>query len=192
MLQVHYAHIEPFSDGSTDDSGIFLDYTLTPQSKLAGVLLLGTSGEIPPNSVEHMETACTLHEDKTIHPIAYRTHTHTLGKVVSGYVIDSNNDWIELGKRDPMTPQMFYPVHNKLAITKGDTLAARCTMKSNRSTWTYIGATNADEMCNFYLMYYVDHGEVLDTKYCFTQGPPDYHWRNAGLTNIPDVEASSL
>lgn len=55
-------------------------------------------------------------------------------------------------------------------------------------------ATNADEMCNFYLMYYVDHGEPLERKYCFTSGPPKYYWSNpeTGLKNIPDYEASHL
>lgn len=46
----------------------------------AGVILLGTSGVIPADSVEHMETACILKEDKVIHPFAFRTHTHGLGK----------------------------------------------------------------------------------------------------------------
>lgn len=30
VLQVHYAHIEKFKDGSTDDSGIFIHYTKQP------------------------------------------------------------------------------------------------------------------------------------------------------------------
>lgn len=47
----------------------------------AGVILLGTGGTIPPNRVEQMETACTITEDKVIHPFAYRTHTHALGKL---------------------------------------------------------------------------------------------------------------
>lgn len=192
VLQVHYAHIDVFKDGSTDDSGIFLHYTSRPHKKLAGVLLLGTAGSIPPKSTEYMETSCTLNENKTIYPIAYRTHTHSLGKVVSGYVIKPDNEWVELGKRDPLTPQMFYPVHNKTPVTFGDKLAARCTMESNRTTWTHIGATNVDEMCNFYLMYYVDNQEPLDMKYCFTRGPPMYYWRDAGLTNIPNREASTL
>lgn len=54
-------------------------------------------------------------------------------------------------------------------------------------------ATNEDEMCNFYLMYYVDNDEPLDMKYCFTRGPPYYYWDKpeTGLHNIPD-EASHL
>ncbi|CAK9830409.1 Peptidylglycine alpha-hydroxylating monooxygenase [Anthophora retusa] len=192
VLQVHYGHVEQFKDGRTDDSGVFLHYTLRPLNKLAGVLLLGTSGIIPPRRTTYMETACMIKENKTIHPIAYRTHTHSLGKVVSGYLVKPDYTWIELGKRDPLTPQMFYPIHNKVSATQGDQIAARCTMSSTRDSWTQIGATKADEMCNFYLMYYVENDEPLSVKYCFTSGPPHYYWKDAGLLNIPNVEASSL
>ncbi|XP_046827439.1 peptidylglycine alpha-hydroxylating monooxygenase [Vespa crabro] len=192
VLQVHYAHIDHFKDGSTDDSGVFLHYILHPLNKLAGVLLLGTGGVIPPRSTEYMETACVLKENKTIYPIAYRTHSHSLGRVISGYVIKPNWKWIELGKRDPLTPQMFYPVKNNVSITTHDQIAARCTMQNMRDTWTNIGPTNEDEMCNFYLMYYVENDEPLNMKYCFTPGPPVYYWENDELRNIPDKEASTL
>lgn len=191
VLQVHYAHIDYFKDGNTDDSGVFLHYTKYPMKKLAGVILLGTGGIIPPRKITHMESACLMTEHKTIYPFAYRTHTHSLGKVVSGYVVKPNDEWIELGKRDPLTPQMFYPVTNRVPVTYGDTLAARCTMESTRDTFTLVGETNQDEMCNMYIMYYVENEEPLERKYCFTVGPPSYYWRGK-LYNIPDVEASTL
>lgn len=191
VLQVHYAHIDQFRDGSTDDSGVFLHYTTHPLDKLAGVFLLGTSGIIAPRRTVHMESACRIMENKTIYPFAYRTHTHSLGKVVSGYVIKPNDTWIELGKRDPLTPQMFYPVTNKVPITYGDTLAARCTMKNTRDRTTYIGQTNEDEMCNMYIMYYVENDTPLKQKYCFSAGPPLYYWRQR-LRNIPEIQASTL
>lgn len=111
--------------------------------KRAGVLLMATNGEIGPMATEHMETACEITEDKILHPFAYRTHTHSLGKVVAGYKVrkDENgkDNWIQLGKRDPLTPQMFYPVENNGTIERGDIVAARCTMESTRSRTTYIG-----------------------------------------------------
>lgn len=192
VLQVHYSNVEVFEDGRTDDTGIVLHYTRNPLPKLAGVYLLGSSGSIPPHSTEYMEAACPITEDKIIHPFAYRTHTHALGKVVAGYVIKPNNTWYELGKRDPLTPQMFYPVKNNIPIEKGDMLAARCTMQSNRDRITLIGATKNDEMCNFYLMYYVENDEPMQQQYCYSLGPPYFYWQKAGLTNIPDQEASSL
>jgi Copper type II ascorbate-dependent monooxygenase, C-terminal domain. len=48
------------------------------------------------------------------------------GKVVSGYHIrtDGNgvDQWTLLGKRNPLTPQMFYPVENQAPIVHGDKL----------------------------------------------------------------------
>jgi peptidylglycine monooxygenase len=51
--------------------------------------------------------------------------------------------------------------------------------------------TNEDEMCNFYLMYWVHQDTPLQKKYCFTDGPPFYYWASE-LNNIPDEEASTL
>lgn len=56
----------------------------------------------------------------------------------------------------------------------------------------YFRATNKDEMCNFYLMYWVEKGAPLKRKYCFSPGPPFYYWSKAGLKNIPDADASNL
>lgn len=106
--------------------------------KQAGVFLLGTAGIVPPKSEEHMEVACEMNEDKIIHPFAFRVHTHSLGKVVTGYRV-RDGQWQMLGKRDPMKPEMFYPVNSTEPIRKGDILAARCTMLSNRLRPTYIG-----------------------------------------------------
>lgn len=63
---------------------------------------------------------------------------------------------------------------------------------TNRDRVTEVGATNMDEMCNFYLMYYTENGTPLKRKYCNGAGPPEY-WNNFyGLNNIPDREASTL
>lgn len=196
VLQVHYAHIDKFRGGQTDDSGVNLFYTETKMPKLAGVILLGTGGMIRKFSTEYMETACPITEDKIVHPFAFRTHTHQLGKVVSGFRVRNDsgeNHWTLLGKKDPLLPEMFYPVvDTDITIKKGDILAARCTMKSDRYFTTYVGPKNMDEMCNFYLMYWVDGDSPLSQKYCFSTGPPEYYWNLDGLNNIPDKEASSL
>jgi len=195
VLQVHYASVARFRDGTTDDSGVFLHYTSIPQPKTAGVLLMGTGGRIPSKSVQFMETACRIDEDKVIHPFAFRVHTHALGRVVSGYKVQRQNRrdvWTLIGKKDPQKPQMFYPIEDKsMTISRGDTVAARCTMVSDRSRVTRIGMTSDDEMCNFYLMYWVE-GPTLNKKNCFSLGPPLFSWGRYLLNNIPDVAASSL
>lgn len=199
VLQVHYADVSAFEAGHTDSSGVVLRYTDVPQPKAAGVFLLGTNGWIMGKSTEYMESACAIKENKVLHPFAFRTHTHSLGRVVSGYRVrrspQGKDQWTEIGKKNPMEPQMFYPVEqNNMTIVKGDVLAARCTMVSDRIRTTKVGPTNKDEMCNFYVMYWVEGKEPLEQKYCFTMGPPFYYWERGFpfLNNIPMKEASSI
>ncbi|KPM11572.1 peptidylglycine alpha-hydroxylating monooxygenase Y71G12B.4-like protein [Sarcoptes scabiei] len=180
VLQVHYAHVHRFKNGETDHSGITLK--MLPQdnneiTKLAGVLLMATGGRIEPKSEEYFDSACMMDEPMSIHPFAFRTHTHKLGKVVSGYHIDRNGRWNLIGKGNPQLPQMFYPIDKPITIESGEMIVARCTMYNNQSHIVRIGSTGNDEMCNFYIMYYVermDHN--LKRKICFTVGPPTFYW----------------
>ncbi len=52
-----------------------------------------------------MENACVYNKTFDIIPINYRTHSHNLGYVTSGYVI-RNKEWIELGRMSPKQPQV--------------------------------------------------------------------------------------
>lgn len=199
VLQVHYAHVDKFVNGATDDSGIFLkiaDPETNSITKRAGVYLLGTGGMISKKSTEKFETACTVKEDMTLIPFAFRTHTHQLGKLVTGYVIKPDGSWHNIGKHNPQEPQMFYPVKDKsLTVNKGDVLVGRCTMYNFHNHATSVGSTSDDEMCNFYMMYYVEGDKVLDEKYCFTSGPPYYYWRSdrqlPSYTQENDIDAST-
>jgi len=193
VLQVHYAHLDMIPEDG-DSSGIFLHYTRYPQPKTAGVLLLGTSGFAPRHSTTYFETACQMNDDREIHPFAFRTHTHGLGKVVSGWRVQNMSNWDLIGKRDPQKPQMFYPVKDeKVTLKPGDVVAARCTMVNNLDRVVWIGATNNDEMCNFYIMYWVYGKQQVHPNICFSAGPPEWSWHeSAGLKNIPEKEASTL
>ncbi|KAI5639692.1 putative peptidylglycine alpha-hydroxylating monooxygenase 1 [Phthorimaea operculella] len=193
VLQVHY--MSKFPKGKTDNSGVYLKYTKAPMPRQAGIILLGTGGVIAKKSVVHMETACRINEDKVIHPFAFRTHTHALGTVVSGYVVrkhENGDEWQLIGRKNPQLPQMFYPVENEAPVHRGDILAARCTMNNTNGYPVKIGATNKHEMCNFYIMYWVERDSPLEQKYCFSPGPPYYHWTNApeNFNRIPDLDAS--
>lgn len=56
-----------------------------------------------------------------------------------------------------------------------------------------ISATALDEMCNFYLMYYMEGGAPLKQTACVSMGPPTYYWKmDKSLRNIPDEDASRL
>lgn len=109
--------------------------------------MLETGGYIKPHEEEYFESACTINEDIVIYPFAYRTHTHKLGIVNTGYVVKTNpsdpseESWTELGRRSPQLPQMFFPINNagQITVNKGDVLAARCTMRNTKDNVVAIG-----------------------------------------------------
>jgi peptidylglycine monooxygenase len=178
VLQVHYKDVTPFvaPNNGSDHSGVTLVTSSTPQPKRAGVYLMGTGGEILPHSVTYMETACGYTEPFVMHPFAFRTHAHTHGRVVSGYRI-RDGEWLEIGRMSPQKPQMFYNVTNPgMTVKSGDVLAARCTMVNDEDRTIRVGATGNDEMCNFYIMYYVDADQLVSDTFCFTEGPPSWDW----------------
>ncbi|CAB4059208.1 PHM [Lepeophtheirus salmonis] len=172
VLQVHYAHLDMILP-SGDDSGVYIKFTDKYQPKEAGVLLLGTGGFAPAHSTTFFETSCEVRDDREIHPFAFRTHTHGLGRIVSGWKTKN------------------------LIITADDIVAARCTMVNDRDWEVHVGATNEDEMCNFYIMYWIKgNGGPVRPNSCFSQGPPHWSWRGwefgPRLKNIPDLEASQI
>merc|ERR1712018_1055929 len=198
VLQVHYASFDHIPQEG-DDSGVFLQYTEQEMPRTAGVLLLGTGGSAPPHSTTYFETACEIEDQRKIHPFAFRTHTHSLGRVVSGWRVRNRQDWTLIGKKSPQVPQMFYPVEADMTLSAGDVVAARCTMVNTRDRTTMVGPTGEDEMCNFYMMYWVEGKDTIQPNTCFTRGPPTWSWGGLGLLglgadlqNIPDLEASVL
>ncbi|XP_077989305.1 putative peptidylglycine alpha-hydroxylating monooxygenase 1 [Glandiceps talaboti] len=192
VLQVHYGHVDKFLDGKTvDDSGVKLHMTSQKQTYHAGVYEMVTEGVVPGHGVVHMETACRYHEEQVLHPFAFRTHTHSHGLVVSGFRI-RGDEWLEIGRKNPHLPQMFYPVENQdLTIRQDDILAARCTMENKSDQNVFTGSTMADEMCNFYFMFYTLSQKPLKLSECYK--PSRYKW--ADHLNVPsyiDTLASTV
>jgi len=179
VLQVHYMH----KANKEDFSGVKVASTIQPQPRTAATLLVVTGGEIQPKSTEQLEAACVVDEPVVMHPFAFRTHTHRHGKMVDGWVVrdnivngQDNMEWTKLGQRDPQLPQLFEAVANKsIVISQGDIIAARCQIKNNENRKIQVGPTGEDEMCNFYLMYWVDGEDVLNNNICFSPGAPHYH-----------------
>ncbi|KAH9524942.1 hypothetical protein Btru_028319 [Bulinus truncatus] len=193
VVQLHYAAAFPL--GMTDNSGITVDFTKKRPEQVANYLVLGTWGVIPPKKkAVYLETSCEYDQDYAIYPIGYRTHSHNLGYVTSGYRIREGK-WTEIGRMSPQLPQTFYPVtHPGIDIVRGDILVARCTMNSmTRINDTIMGPTNHDEMCNFYILYSTYNLEQKATTYCF-KDPTSYNWaydENIDLSGMPD-DVSSL
>jgi peptidylglycine monooxygenase len=71
---------ETIPSGNPLTLGVFLHFTNVEQPKTAGVILLGTGGQAPPHTTTFFETACEMEDPRTLHPIAFRVHTHGLGQ----------------------------------------------------------------------------------------------------------------
>lgn len=75
---------------------------------MAGVYLFASGTPIPPGQPASLnQISCSFNSDVVLHPFAFRTHTHQMGRVVSGYVKKSTTgEWIQIGKRNPQWPQV--------------------------------------------------------------------------------------
>lgn len=195
FFQVHYASVDHIPEDG-DTSGVLIHFTNVPQPKSAGVYMTATQGVFPAGQTTKSEAACPIRTNQVIHPFAFRVHTHALGRVVTGWKVSPDTRWTLLGKDDPQLPQMFNPIEDKsITLTGGDILASRCTMVNDGENDVFVGPTRKDEMCNFYVMYWVEGNKIPSDNFCFSMGPPYYAWDGSGLSqrlpNIPDIEAST-
>uniref|UniRef100_A0A3Q2PCU6 Peptidylglycine alpha-amidating monooxygenase n=1 Tax=Fundulus heteroclitus TaxID=8078 RepID=A0A3Q2PCU6_FUNHE len=186
VMQIHYGDISAFSDHHRDCSGLTLRMTLKPQPFIAGIYLLMSVDTVilPGKKVTNADVACE-YDSYPIYPFAFRTHTHRLGKVVSGYRI-RHGKWSLIGRQSPQLPQAFYPANKEVTVRYGDTIAARCVFTGEgRTSKTYIGGTSNDEMCNFYMMYYMDSKHAVPFMSCMDPGSKDLFQYIPAEANVP-------
>lgn len=186
VLQVHYGDISAFRDNHKDCSGVSVHLTRVPQPLIAGMyLMMSVDTVIPPGEkVVNADISCQ-YKMYPMHVFAYRVHTHHLGKVVSGYRV-RNGQWTLIGRQNPQLPQAFYPVEHPVDITFGDILAARCVFTGEgRTEATHIGGTSSDEMCNLYIMYYMEAKYALSFMTCTKNVAPDMFRTIPAEANIP-------
>lgn len=153
------------------------------------MMILGSvAGSIPRNTIGSFDSACEYKEEPALNVVQYRTHSHTLGQIGSGFRISGKDksQWQLLGKQSPQDRHHYYPLLGRdgkpedglvVRIEKGDTLAARCVVNNDRDADVAIGERHMDEMCYFYLIYYVDtnHSIPFPFRSCYTSDP-DYKW----------------
>ncbi|GCB80672.1 hypothetical protein scyTo_0016315, partial [Scyliorhinus torazame] len=186
ILQVHYGDVTVFRDNHKDCSGVTLQMTFLQQPLIAGIYLLLTEDTVipPGEKVVNADIGC-LYKQATIHPFAFRTHTHQLGQVVSGYRV-RDGKWVLIGRQSPQLPQAFYHTDTSVDIKYGDIIAARCVFTGKgRTTVTRIGATSKDEMCNLYVMYYMEAKHAKPYMYCMQDGSPELFKHIPPEANIP-------
>ncbi|XP_071437772.1 peptidyl-glycine alpha-amidating monooxygenase isoform X4 [Pithys albifrons albifrons] len=186
VLQVHYGDISAFRDKHKDCSGVTLHLTHQKQPLIAGMyLMMSVNTVIPPGEkVVDADIACH-YKRFPMHLFAYRVHTHRLGKVVSGYRV-RNGQWTLIGRQSPLLPQAFYPVEHPVDVSYDDILAARCVFSGEgRTTETHIGGTANDEMCNFYIMYYMEAKHAVSYMTCTQNANPEMFRNIPQEANIP-------
>ncbi|XP_036266816.1 peptidyl-glycine alpha-amidating monooxygenase isoform X12 [Pipistrellus kuhlii] len=186
VLQVHYGDISAFRDNHKDCSGVSLHLTRLPQPLIAGMyLMMSVDTVIPPGEkVVNSDISCH-YNNYPMHVFAYRVHTHHLGKVVSGYRV-RNGQWALIGRQSPQLPQAFYPVEHPVDVSFGDILAARCVFTGEgRTEATHIGGTSNDEMCNLYIMYYMEALHAVSFMTCTQNVAPDMFRNIPPEANIP-------
>ncbi|XP_036887990.1 peptidyl-glycine alpha-amidating monooxygenase isoform X13 [Sturnira hondurensis] len=186
VLQVHYGDISAFRDDHKDCSGVSLHLTRLPQPLIAGMYLLMSVDTVIPAGQKVVNSDISCHYKKyPMHVFAYRVHTHRLGKVVSGYRV-RNGQWTLIGRQSPQLPQAFYPVEHQIDVSFGDILAARCVFTGEgRTEATHIGGTSNDEMCNLYIMYYMEARHAVSFMTCTQNVAPDMFRAIPPEANIP-------
>ncbi|KAM6976281.1 peptidylglycine alpha-amidating monooxygenase isoform 1-T1 [Tautogolabrus adspersus] len=186
VLQIHYGDVSAFRDHHRDCSGVSLRMTTKPQPFIAGIYLLMSVDTVilPGKRVTNADVACD-YTSYPIYPFAFRTHTHKLGQVVSGYRI-RDGKWTLIGRQSPQLPQAFYPANRDVSVKYGDTLAARCVFTGEgRTSKTYIGGTSDDEMCNFYIMYYMDSKHAVPYMNCMEHSSEQLFDQIPAEANVP-------
>uniref|UniRef100_A0A8C8B589 Peptidylglycine alpha-amidating monooxygenase n=1 Tax=Otus sunia TaxID=257818 RepID=A0A8C8B589_9STRI len=179
VLQVHYGDVSAFR-------GIIKNTCRRQQPLIAGMyLMMSVNTVIPPGEkVVDADIACH-YKRFPMHLFAYRVHTHRLGKVVSGYRV-RNGQWTLIGRQSPQLPQAFYPVEHPVDVSYDDILAARCVFSGEgRTTETHIGGTASDEMCNFYIMYYMEAKHAVSYMTCTQNANPEIFRNIPQEANIP-------
>lgn len=98
---------------------------------LAAVYLFVSGESIPPRmDASYNNISCEYTGEADLHPFAFRTHTHAMGRVVSAY-FKHGGKWEQIGKRNPQWPQLFQRSPTGLVIRKGDFMAAMCRFDSH-------------------------------------------------------------
>lgn len=186
VLQVHYGDISAFRDHHKDCSGVSLHLTRLPQPLIAGMYLMMSVDTVIPPGEKVVNSDISCHYNKyPMHVFAYRVHTHRLGKVVSGYRV-RNGQWTLIGRQSPQLPQAFYPAEHPVDVNFGDILAARCVFTGEgRTEVTRIGGTSSDEMCNLYIMYYMEAKHAVSFMTCTQNTAPDMFRTIPPEANIP-------
>uniref|UniRef100_A0A8C7LGA5 Peptidylglycine alpha-amidating monooxygenase n=1 Tax=Oncorhynchus kisutch TaxID=8019 RepID=A0A8C7LGA5_ONCKI len=182
VLQIHYGDVHAFSDQCLTYPLCLFSFHRQPF--IAGMyLMMSVTTVIPPgNKVTNADVACT-YNSYPIYPFAFRTHTHKLGQVVSGYRI-RDGKWTLIGRQTPQLPQVgVWPCHSYLCSLQ-KCCTCSCPFTDFKGNDWYKG-TSDDEMCNFYMMYYMESRHAAPFQECMEDGSKELFQNIPPEANVP-------
>ncbi len=222
VLEVHYLRPPNATAGATDSSGVVMHLTAAPVPRAAGILMFAAGFTIPardPDYVVSME--CCYDGPQPLTAVAFRTHTHTLGRLVwldrlaLGSAVPTDAE--PALRRSPLLPQAFAlvadqpgarnpgggeegggdpyvngPLPGPLVIRPGQRLRASCRFNASESDHAVsAGATSADEMCNLYLLF---HADAPTSMGCYNAagGAPQVDFGPAAPAPAADARLAAL
>lgn len=163
VLQVHYLSVRP----PEDHSGVTLTLKTEPSKYSTGMITYARMFQIPPHEDSYLiNNTCCYSGFESITTMAFRVHTHTLGRSV--YMTRMSGKFpgngVRIAERSPQLPQGFVPVEEEKIIRPGENLRVTCDFNSTSVNHTVTaGPTHNHEMCNMYMMTY---SEVPHFLYC--------------------------
>lgn len=171
VMQIHYKPHEHsgMSHSHTDSSGAIVHMVSGRNhgiTKLADVFPLSSRSPVPVG-FSSQSVECGVKQDIIIHPFSYLTHTHDLGIKMGLYKFPGGDrDWpVLIGEANPQEPQVYLPVRDhSVTVERGDVMMSYCDYYNPRNKTVYYGLSHEDEMCIFFLMYWVE-GEKLLKKH---------------------------
>jgi peptidylamidoglycolate lyase len=162
------------------------------KSQPQGILMFASAFTIPARDPDyHVRMECCYDGPQPLSAVAFRVHTHTLGRLVwldrlaLGGAAGATDAAPAL-RRSPLLPQAFSllsdqpgarnpgleegggdpyingPLPGPLVIRPGQRLSATCRFNASSADHDVrAGATSADEMCNLYLLFHTDAPTAL-------------------------------
>eukprot|EP00803_Ostreobium_quekettii_P002596 evm.model.scf_760EXC.6 EVM.evm.TU.scf_760EXC.6 scf_760EXC:55513-65279(+) len=154
VLQVHYLQVRP----PDDHSGVSLTLSTEAYKYSAGMMAYAINFKVPPGKPSHLiNNTCCYSGLEPVRTVAFRVHTHWLGRSVYMTRMSGQDDGDRLAERDPQLPQGFVPVLEESVILPGETLRVTCDFNSTSETMAvYAGSKHNNEMCNLYMMQYAE------------------------------------
>jgi hypothetical protein len=168
VVQQHFMMAAP--NGLPKPTGISMVYKSGLPQKYAGIFILAVDSFTVPGDQKavNVNTKCKVTSKQPIDLIAYRTHAHDIGKLVTG----RQNDKV-IVKHSPQIPQSFNEFQSAITVNPGDKMDVTCTYDSSkRHRITNVGSTHTDEMCNLYYMFLAEEPALAS----FSCGGDDKQW----------------